>query len=321
MKNDNLKFKIWKHYIVLLALVVSVFILPSLVFSAELFFNAQNFEVKNGDLFETSLFLNSEDESVNAMEGRVNFSSDILKLRQIKDGNSIVNFWVEKPYEKQDIRDKRQVEVIFSGIIPGGYQKEKGFIFSLIFEAVKEGSGNIDVSNAIVLKNDGLGSKTDLKIKKFPVVVLENEEGIKSEDLKILSEEINYENDRNPPEEFKPEVAYLESIGQNKWFVVFSATDKESGVDYYEVKESRKFFPFFPNGGKWWKTESPYPLKDQKLKSFVYVKAVDKADNARVSSVAPLKLKWYDNYFIWIIIILITLAGTRTAFAVKKNKP
>jgi len=53
--------------------------------------------------------------------------------------------------------------------------------------------------------------------------------------------------------------------------------------------------------------ESPYLLKDQKLKSFIYVKAVDKAGNERIATLAPrYPLKWYEKWENWIIIIIVT---------------
>jgi len=84
---------------------------------------------------------------------------------------------------------------------------------------------------------------------------------------------------------------------------VFATQDKGSGIDYYEIKESRqKFLKIFK---KWVIAESPYVLKDRKLRSYVYIKAVDKAGNERIAVVEPrYPIKWYENYWIWIIIIL-----------------
>ena len=53
------------------------------------------------------------------------------------------------------------------------------------------------------------------------------------------------------------------------------------------------------------KVESPYILADQELRSYIFVKAVDKDGNARVTKILPRNpLRWYKNYENWIMIIL-----------------
>jgi len=40
------------------------------------------------------------------------------------------------------------------------------------------------------------------------------------------------------------------------------------------------------------------------LKSYIYVKAVDKSGNERIAELPPQNpLEWYENYLIWVIII------------------
>lgn len=59
------------------------------------------------------------------------------------------------------------------------------------------------------------------------------------------------------------------------------SNDKQTGIDYYEVKEGE---------GNWVKTESPYLLKDQARQSVIQVKAVDKASNERIETIQPSQL-------------------------------
>ena len=59
---------------------------------------------------------------------------------------------------------------------------------------------------------------------------------------------------------------------------------------------------------KWVSVESPYVLQDQELRSYVFMKAIDKAGNKRIVSLPPkYPLKWYEMYENWIIIIIIAV--------------
>ena len=108
--------------------------------------------------------------------------------------------------------------------------------------------------------------------------------------------------DRDLPEEFAPQIAADPAIFEGKWFLVFSTQDKGSGVDHYEIQETRQAEM---KNKKWVIGESPYLLKDQGLKSYIYVKAIDKSGNERIVMLPPQKpLSWYENYKNWLIIIL-----------------
>jgi len=227
-------------------------------------------EIKAGEQFSASVFLNSEQESINAVEGKIVFPADILDLKEIRDGNSIINFWVEEPKNSGN-------EIIFSGIIPGGYQETNGLIFSAIFEAKKDGASVIEVKDAKILLNDGKGTLT------------------KTAQIFVSKNAIPKIEDRDSPEDFKPEIAQNIGMFNGQWFLVFATQDKNFGIDHYEVKEN----------GNWIIAESPYVLKDQKLRSFIYVKAIDKLGNERIAVLRPKNfLTLYKNYLIWSIIIL-----------------
>lgn len=117
------------------------------------------------------------------------------------------------------------------------------------------------------------------------------------------------------PENFTPQIAEIEG---NK-YLVFSALDKTSGVDRYEIIESPQnakfpYFPLYKRGIKgdfkaeqaqnWKASQSPYLLADQSLQSAIKVKTVDKAGNERIAEIIPRK-----KQFLYWIIILILAAG------------
>ncbi len=82
--------------------------------------------------------------------------------------------------------------------------------------------------------------------------------------------------DKVPPEPFS---VYLSLLANDKYYAVFSAVDKGSGIDHYEIAEKR--FPF--QSLLWTPAQSPYLLRDQYLTSDVYIKAIDHAGNAYIS--------------------------------------
>ena len=294
MQNLKLQFKIQKYLI-----VAVLFFMATPVFGAQLLFNAKTTQVQIDEKFEVKLFVDTEQESINAFEGKIIFSDDILDLKEIRDGNSIVIFWIEKPKNQNGA-------IVFSGITPGGFSGEMGLIFSVIFEAKKEGVAKLEIKDTRVLRNDGTGSQVPLTILPLEIEI--------SSVASVVPEAVTEIKDIELPESFVPEIAKDETLFEGKWFVVFDTQDKASGIDHYKVKESRqKIFSIFT---KWILAESPYILQDQELRSFVWIKVVDKAGNARIGKISPQNpLPWHENYENWLIIIL---GGFAIVYVIKK---
>ncbi len=185
--------------------------------------------------------------------------------------------------------------IIFSGITPGGFQGNSGLLFSAVFEAKSEGVVSFGINDAKVLRNDGMGSPAVLAITSFKITI--------SSEAPAVTPAITKIKDTESPESFVPQIAKDEILFEGKWFVAFATQDKASGIDHYEIKESRhNFLRIFK---KWVIAESPYVLKDQELRSYVYIKAVDKAGNERISMVEPrYPMRWYETWWVLCIIIL-----------------
>lgn len=270
----------------LFILILSWWLLPHWLLAAQISLEAEEREFGIGEQIEIKLNLSSE-ESINALEGKIIFPASLLELKEINDGNSLVNFWVERPGQDGET-------IIFSGISPGGWQGNRGFIFSLILEAKNEGQGMLEIKEARVLLNDGQGTAAPLSVSSFQFAV----SGLAKEKPIIIEKE-----DIEPPETFKPEISRDPLIFEGKWFLVFATQDKGRGISHYEVKERReKVLTFF---SKWEKAESPYVLKDQGLKSETLVKAIDRAGQERIIKIpAQRPLAWYKNYENWFIILI-----------------
>ncbi|MFA4937366.1 MAG: four helix bundle protein [Patescibacteria group bacterium] len=263
---------------------ISHILYPSLVQAAQFNFISPTQTIGVGQQFQIDLILNTENEFINAVEGKLVFPIDLLELKEIRDGNSIVNFWIEKP------KIESSGQITFSGIIPGGYSNVKGFIFSAVFEIKKEGAGVIEIQEDKVLLNDGEGTQTKLLVKNFSFVAIRTH----IRDDSWVSPE-----DTEPPEEFTPQIAADPTIFKGKWFLVFATQDKGSGIDYYEVQEGNDLFS---------KAQSPYLLRYQKLNKPIVVKAVDRQGNERiVKLIAPHGGGWDDKIWYFVIIIGVIL--------------
>jgi|SRR3989344_4614063 len=283
MQKAKLQFKIRNYF---LATLFSFILLPSAAFAAELYFGTHAQEIGLNQYVEVGVFLNTEGESINAFEGSVSFPSSLLAPKEIWNGNSIVSLWIEEPFLE------REGVIRFSGVIPGGYEGSKGYLFSVIFQAQEEGKAVLDVRNARTLLNDGEGSESSLRTSPLELTI----------GSELKGPEVLFPYDPDAPESFVPQIAQDQNLFDGKWFLVFATQDKASGVHHYEVREVRQdIFAFFQ---KWRIVRSPYLLQDQELKSAVFVKAVDKKGNERVAVLSPRHpLKWYENYGLLIIIV------------------
>jgi len=272
--------------------------LPFSTSAAEIFFEAQAREVAAGSEFSIDVVLNTKNEDINALEGRVLFPRELVEVREIRDGNSIVNLWIERPSTERVVTNDARGGVVFSGITPGGFGDEGGLLFSIIFEAKKEGIAEFSLSNVRALRDDGIGSEVETTTRPFTVEIVLG-------DPADITERAEKE-DRYRPESFVPKVARDETLFDGKWFVVFTAQDKQSGIERYEVRETRGRIQEFIRG--WEIAESPYVLADQNLRSVIWVKAIDRAGNERVEKLPPQNpLPWYENYDMWAILFVVIL--------------
>ena len=283
--NFNSKFYfLLSIFSVVILLSTFYFLFSMTAFAAEIFYDADTRKVKANTEFEVGVFLNAESENINAIEGILRFPADILEFKELNDGNSIVNFWVERP------KLYTENEIIFSGITPGGFVDKRGLIFRITFLAKNEGNGKLEMQNIKALLNDGNGTAADISVSPLKIIVT-------SQDLSLPPKK--EAKDQEPPESFKPEIARDPAIFDGKWFLVFATQDKGLGIGHYKVREGR--------GGGFTVAESPYLLQNQNLDRKIFVKVVDKEGNERVETLYPPNYKSrYQNY--WIIAILIITA-------------
>jgi len=267
-----------KYFILLLFIIYSLLnAVPAL--AAKLEFSSPVSEVGVWQEFKIDLTLDAQGEDINAVEARIFFPETLLRLKEIQDGSSIINFWIKRPKIEQ------AGTIDFSGIIPGGYKETKGFLLSIILEAKKSGNGVVEISSAKILRNDGKGTIAPITISNFQFLI--------SEQVPIYQIPTIETKDIEPPEEFKPEIAQNPGIFEGKWFIVFTTQDKGSGIDHYKVCEKIKTTCVI--------AESPYVLQNQNLDRKIFVKAIDKNGNERIAILSPKSAPRYQKWLVYII--------------------
>lgn len=246
------------------------------VYAAVLGFDLDKNQVKNGEIFTSTLYLDTEGQSINTIEGDLKYDKNILKLEVINIGGSFINFWMEKP------DTKTEGTIHFSGIIPGGISTAHSEIFEVIFRTKNVGDTNLLLNNVNVFLNDGKGTIIPAKITDANIKIMKGTDDVF---LPVIVK------DTVIPEKFVIIRTKDQSIYDNKWFIVFSTMDKGSGVDHYQVCE---FFSCVTG-------ESPFLLKQQTPFYRIVVRAYDANGNVR-SSVMTSPL------FILLLILVLLMA-------------
>jgi len=283
-----------KKYFALLFLLI--FLPANIAQAAEVFFDREKNTMAANQQFELPLYLDTEDQPINAFEGEIIFPSNLLKVKEIRYHDSFINFWIEQPSVQNN-------KINFSGIIPGGYLGNKSLVLSVIFEALEIGQGEISFDNLRVLLNDGAGTDTIVRSSIWNFEINDIEPIILNEIKNII--------DKDPPEIFEAILTQVVDIADDQYILIFTTQDKGSGIDHYEIKEGWR---------DWVVATSPYVLQNQNLDVDIKVKAIDKAGNERLATVKALYAKpWYaktQNFgiiiFVIVLIIIAYLFGRRT---------
>lgn len=277
----------------ILALGILFFVaLPTAASAATVSLHAAPDVVGAGDTVRVSVILDSFIPT-NTFSGALRYSGNILEPIAISNGNSIIQMWVVHP-----IVPASEAPITFAGITPGGFSGSGGNLFSVLFLAKTAGTAKISFDEIEVLRNDGVGGEEPVTTRPLSLSVGSEPFGGYTEPT-----------DNIPPESFTVYFGSEPELFDDRSYIVFAAVDKISGIDHYKVAESRmpsfmlKFFPLSWNE----QTASPYVVGDQDLVSTIYVKAVDRAGNERVSTFPPQHLftRYERGAFLGILILLV----------------
>lgn len=266
------------HILFLLVLLL----VPHWLMAGEFYVEVNNESPKIKEAFLADVFVNTVDKA-NVVSGSFSFDENFFDIEKVSIGNSIVSFWIEKPNERQS------GQVTFSGMIAGGFSSTEAKLFSVNLIPKQAGESALEVKEVILLAHDGQG--TSLPVSSLPLSIIVNDNP---------AEKTYVNEDIEAPENFTPELVRRDDWFDGKYVLVFDTVDKGSGVDAYYVKEVR--FEFLAPFVSWRLVNSPYVIKDQSLRSFVFIKAEDNAGNSEVVEVMPT-----DPRGVWPIIITIII--------------
>lgn len=113
-----------------------------------------------GSTFDVSLFLDTQGESVNALDVSLQFPPDKLQLISPSTGNSLIGIWAAQPRFNNV---SGRVDLV--GGIPGGVTASNGLVTKLTFRVKSVGTALVKIlDNSKVLLNDGKG--TDVLTQK-----------------------------------------------------------------------------------------------------------------------------------------------------------
>jgi hypothetical protein len=265
-------------------------LLPFSVNAAILYLEPSQGGYHQGDTFIVEARIDTEGECINTVKAIVSFPKEILEAKDFSTGNSILSLWLQTPKI-----DQKEGLISFVGGIPGGFcgplpgEPEKPNLLGRIIFRVRETTTKLEneteaklefSEGSQVLLHDGFGTPAKLTLKEAVFTILPEKAEVPKEEWQ---EELA--KDDIPPEPFEIKISQDPSIFGGKYFIVFSTTDKQTGIDHYEVAEQRRTLR--QTTLNWKRAESPYLLEDQNLKSIILVKAVDKAGNERIAEYVP----------------------------------
>lgn len=288
----------------------------SAVNAAELYVFTNNEPATIGKVFDVDVRLHSENESINAVEN-ILYYPERLQFVRTNLQNSFISFWIHGPVEiKSAVPGFMAISM--SGLVPGGIAVAGSSVASFDFvlpTSTKETSPLLfTISQVRVLLNDGKGTAANIKIKNATIPVLKHGPELSTPAV------FEKTNDQDPPEPFAIAIAQNPNLFNNRWFAAFNAPDLGSGIDHYEFQENKSATP---ETSKWVIADNPVELVDQKLNSYIFVRATDRSGNQRTVTIAPKKNKVkssYSNITIGCILLLVIFVLLVRLFVLNNEK-
>jgi len=286
-------------YVFGLCALVGALLFPGGLFAAHLFLDPDTSTYGRQDTFYVPIRIETHGECVNAVELALAYNPAVLSVQDVVTGDSIITLWTERPtIEKNGAVQTGRVTL--SGGIPGGYcgrvegdPGQTNVLAKLVVTGTPSTApvGTVATTSIIVepgaavYLNDGVGSEAELTVvgtNLLLVAATSSSENVWLGDVR---------SDTLAPDYFDITLVEGPSAGKREHYIVFNTTDKQSGIDHYEVLETDPnqfgFLIWTAREAHWVVAESPYVLRDQKLRSKIMVKAVDKNGNERVTEYVP----------------------------------
>lgn len=246
-----------------------------------------------GDTAIIDVFLDTEGETLNSIDGSITLSDDHNGNFEVKDlsvVNSAFTMWPRKP----SLEDKGKIS--FVGGIPGGIKGDHLSLFKIVVKVNQSGNFSIKPNTITSYLNDGLGTSRSIDKESTSITVGPAREKAQDKWQEIVS------NDNTAPEPFTIQVVQDSYLYDGKKFISFETTDKQSGISYYEVKEGNR--PPVRTG-------TSYVLINQNGPVDVVVTAYDKAGNFQVAVMSKKKAVNWIVVLEWVALISVLYLGIK----------
>ena len=293
--------------IVEILLVVIILFLATPVYAADLYFFSRAEAISVDDVFVVEARLSSPEALINVVDGLILFDKEKLEVKELSTGGSVLNLWAQGP-----VFSNSAGTISFVGGTPNGFQGED-LILKAIFRAKNIGEAKIFLNDDFALfLSDGQGTRLSPQARQLTLNIRERPAQVSPRDE--WKDFIG--GDATPPEFIEAIISKDQSIFDGKYFVSFFATDKDSGIAYYEIKEGERDFS---------RAMSPYVLEDQTLEGGLQIKVVDAAGNEQITEVVIYvpAMPFYKNITFWVIallIIMLIVYGLRVALGRRKAR-
>jgi hypothetical protein len=293
--------------------------------AATIYFSPEQGDLNIGDIFtvDIKIDMDSTEECINTIEGVIGFDSSFLAAEDFSIGDSFLTLWLNKPGTGDMAEINSQKRLKFAGGTPGGYcgkipgdDGNSNIVGKVVFRVVNAGVDGPNTTKTKVffypdtqaLLNDGFGTQAKLVSRSAEFNVSKEKGGTRQEWDKLKTA------DNIPPESFTLELLKNPAIYEGKYYLVWNTTDKQTGIDHYEIQEIpldandskegslwssiKSLFGVRPPEAPWETVSQPYIIKDQALGSLIRIKAVDKAGNSQIAEYLPARTEASSNVLI-----------------------
>lgn len=274
-------------YNLIIILLLSVILIPNKIFAAKISASSTDM-ISSGDTSIINLFLDTEGEQINSVDGTIILLDEGGGNFEVKDlsiTNSVFGMWPNKPSLEEGHKIK------FVGGVVGGVKGDHLLLFKMIVKINQSGNFSIIPDVVTAYLNDGIPTKVIITKEISKIIVGEKKEETKDKWQEIIS------NDNTAPLAFKIKLVKDLYLYENRRFIIFETTDSGSGIDYYEVQEGERE-PV--------RSGTNYILIDQNKNEKIIVTAYDKAGNFQVATInTRTPINWGSIVITLLVLILI----------------
>jgi len=142
-----------RHLFILLVLALALAFYPGAVYAASLSVVPDASTIAKGDTFGATVYLDSAGGSINASDGTLSFSPNILEAESVAYGTSIFTMWAQEPSI-----DNTNGSISWSGGSSTAFSGSHGRVLRVIFLAKKSGTVILALPSSSIYADDGLGT-------------------------------------------------------------------------------------------------------------------------------------------------------------------